>query len=75
MYTQIEKVMMAIIFDCTHFHEYIYGMSQMKETSQTTENDTQETTSSNTSQTSKNGHVCAEIPYYIVSSIVQKKCW
>ena len=25
-YAQIEKEMLAIVFGCTHFHEYIYGM-------------------------------------------------
>ena len=29
-YAQIEKEMLAIVFGCTRFHEYIYGMPQVE---------------------------------------------
>lgn len=29
-YAQIEKEMLAIVFGCTHFHEYIYGMPHVE---------------------------------------------
>ena len=29
-YAQIEKEMLAIVFGCTHFHEYIYGMTTVE---------------------------------------------
>ena len=30
MYAQIEKEMLAVVFGCTKFHDYIYGMSNVE---------------------------------------------